>query len=182
MRIEELDWGSLLCEAYDYIYIITYTLNFLAYSAHRDPNAYLCFLIFPEFFVWEEIPILWCFANSYGWIIVWRNFGHPILNYSYVIFLFSLAECFLGSIWCVCSCSSDLHHSLCKSLKAFSADKKDQWKRRRSRWGVNPVSTMNCPFPSSKTFHFQNEAYCKSFLINMSFYIAIHENENSFLC
>ena len=57
MRSEELGGGggqflgSLLCETYDYIYIITYTLNLLAYFAHRDPNAYLCFLVFPEFSV-----------------------------------------------------------------------------------------------------------------------------------
>ena len=111
-----------------------------------------------------------------------KNLWTSHLNYSNVIFLSSLVECFLGSIWSVCSCSSDLHHSLCKGLKAFSPDKNDQWKRRPSRWGVNPVSTMNCLFPRSKTFHFQNEAYCKSFLINMSFYIAIHENKNWFSC
>lgn len=37
--------GSLLCEAHDYMYIITYTHNLLAYFAHRDPNAYFCFLV-----------------------------------------------------------------------------------------------------------------------------------------
>lgn len=37
--------GSLLCEAYDYMYIVTYTHNLLAYFAHRDPNAYFCFLV-----------------------------------------------------------------------------------------------------------------------------------------
>ena len=50
MRSEE-GWGggeylgSLLCEAYDYMYIVTYTHNLLAYFAHRDPNAYFCFLV-----------------------------------------------------------------------------------------------------------------------------------------
>ena len=37
--------GSLLCEAYDYMYIVTYTHNLLAYFAHRDPNAYFRFLV-----------------------------------------------------------------------------------------------------------------------------------------
>lgn len=37
--------GSLLCEAHDYMYIITYTHNLLAYFAHRDPNAYFCSLV-----------------------------------------------------------------------------------------------------------------------------------------
>ena len=37
--------GSLLCEAHDYMCIMTYAHNLLAYFAHRDPNAYFCFLV-----------------------------------------------------------------------------------------------------------------------------------------
>lgn len=124
-------WRSLLYEAHDWTYTHKFTSLFctlilMLTSVSWYKGLALHVGIISEFSLWEEIPIFWCFANSHEWIIVWRNFGHPILNYSNVIFLFSLVECFLGSIWSVCSCSSDLHHSLCKGLKAFSADKKDR--------------------------------------------------------
>ena len=121
--------GLLLYEAHDWTYTHKFTSLFCTLILMLTSVSWYKGLahvgIISEFSLWEEIPIFWCFANSHGWIIVWRNFGHSILNYSNDIFLFSLVECFLGSIWSLCSCPSDLHHSLCKGLKVFSADKKD---------------------------------------------------------